>query len=276
MPPQLLLTRHLGVSLALALLAACAGNGQGLDSTGQPPVPGSGPAQPLTAGFQSLQDNVLTPICTRCHSGAAAPEGLQLDAGHSYALLVGVPSTEVPGLERVQASHPDASYLLQKLEGSPGIVGARMPLGGPYLPQSTLDLIRQWITDGAASGNPPAAASALHLAATSPPHEAVVAQAPAQIVVAFNREIDFSLVNDTTLYLERVTPEGPQRLAGQALFTLAPGNPAAVLMRPAAPLAGGTYRLRVRGSGAAALADLNAQTLDADYISEFTVEPPAP
>ncbi len=29
----------------------------------------------LTADFQSIQDNVFTPICTKCHQGAGAPEG---------------------------------------------------------------------------------------------------------------------------------------------------------------------------------------------------------
>jgi hypothetical protein len=85
--------------LSAALLAACAGNGAGLDANGQPLGSGSA-APPLTADFQSIQDNVFTPVCVRCHSGAGAPEGLQLDAAHSYALLVGVPSVEDPSFTR--------------------------------------------------------------------------------------------------------------------------------------------------------------------------------
>ena len=271
------LPRRLGVPLVAALFAGCAGNGQGLDSNGQPIGPGSTPDKPLTAEFQSIQDNVFTPICVRCHSGASAPEGLQLDAEHSYALLVGVPSTEVPALERVRAGDPDNSYLVQKLEGSSGIVGQRMPFGGPYLPQATIDVIRQWVTDGAPQGSPPAAASsAFRLAATSPPHEARMAAPPAQILVAFNREVDLSLVNNTTVYLERVTVEGAMPLPGQATFRLAPGNPAAVLLTPPVPLTRGSYRLTVRGTGPAPLADLNARALDSDYVSEFTVEDTAP
>ena len=92
---------------------------------------------------------MFTPICTRCHSGAGAPQGLQLDAGHSYALLVGVPSTEQPGVLRVKPGDPGDSYLVLKLEGAASISGVRMPFGGPYLPQSTIDVIRQWITAGA-------------------------------------------------------------------------------------------------------------------------------
>jgi len=70
-------------------------------------------------------------VCVHCHSGAGAPQGLQLDAAHSYALLVGVPSNEEPGLLRVQPGVPGSSYIALKLEGSSAIVGAQMPFGGP-------------------------------------------------------------------------------------------------------------------------------------------------
>jgi hypothetical protein len=86
-----------------------------------------------------------------CHSGAGAPEGLELDAANSYALLVGVSSNEDPGRLRVKPGSPDNSYLVLKLQGSPGIVGAQMPFGGPPLPQSTIDVVRQWITQLAVS-----------------------------------------------------------------------------------------------------------------------------
>ena len=68
------------VALGAALLAACAGNGEGLDANGQPLGSAGGTPPPLTADFQSIQDNVFTPVCVRCHSGAGAPQGLQLDA----------------------------------------------------------------------------------------------------------------------------------------------------------------------------------------------------
>ena|SRR5579863_9542144 len=258
-----------GAALAPLMLAACAGNGQGLNGNGEPSAPGAAPGSPLTADFQSIQDNVFTPICTRCHSGAAAPEGLQLDAGHSYALLVGVPSAEVPGFERVQPGDPDSSYLILKLEGASGIVGGRMPFGGPYLPQSTIDVIRQWITNGAQGAPVAASAAAFALAATSPADGALMPQAPRQLLIAFNREVDFSLLNETTVVLERDTPEGP--LAQRVNLQLARGNPRSVLIRPLAPLLPGSYRLRVRGTGPAALADVDAHLLGGDYAAEFIV-----
>ncbi len=47
--------------------------------------------------FQEIQDTIFTPVCTACHVGAGAPQGLRLDAGNSYALLVNVASAEVSG-----------------------------------------------------------------------------------------------------------------------------------------------------------------------------------
>ena len=90
----------------------------------------------MTADLQSIQDNVFTPICTACHAGASAPLGLRLDAGNSYNNLVGIPSVEVPALQRVRPGDPDNSYIIQKLEGR-AAVGGQMPLGGPPLSQAT-------------------------------------------------------------------------------------------------------------------------------------------
>jgi methionine-rich copper-binding protein CopC len=266
------LLRSGGVSLALALLAACAGNGEGLNSQGEPIVPGAPVDTPLTADFQSIQDNVFTPICVRCHSGASAPEGLQLDAEHSYALLVGVPSAEMPSLERVTPGDPDNSYLVQKIEGAPGIVGVRMPFGGPYLPQSTIDVIRQWITNGALASSAASAAAVFKLAATSPADTASVAHAPPRLVAAFSRELDFSLVNETTLTLEKLAADGTTTRIAPLAFSLANGNPATILMSPVQPLPAGTYRLSVRGTGPAALADIGGEPLARDSVIEFTVE----
>ncbi len=255
--------------MALALLGGCAGNGEGLNSQGEP-IGSGGSSAPLTADFDSIQDNVFTPICTRCHSGAAAPEGLELDATHSYALLVGVPSAEVPGLERVKPGDPDSSYLIQKLEGAAGIVGVRMPFGGPYLPQSTIDVIRQWISDGAQPSSAAAAGSArMALSALAPRDGAVLERAPAALVIAFSREPDFSLVNASTIWLERLAPEDAVPVRAQ--LAPASGNPATILLRPQTPLAAGAYRLSVRGTGPAAIADLGGTPLGADSAVRFSI-----
>jgi hypothetical protein len=61
-----------------------------------------------------------------------------------------------------------------------------MPFGGPPLPQATIDVIRQWITNGA----PNVAMASDHganfaVAASSPADQARVAGPVVQIVVAF-------------------------------------------------------------------------------------------
>ena len=143
--------RHPIAILAALVCSACAGNGDGLDQNGRPIEEGGGNGV-LTADLQSIQDNVFTPVCTACHVGAGAPMGLSLDAANSFNMLVGIPSVEVPSLQRVAPGDPDNSYIIQKLEGT-AAVGDQMPRGGPPLPSATIQVIRQWITQGA----PPAA-----------------------------------------------------------------------------------------------------------------------
>ena len=137
------------LAAAAALLAACGGgSGEGLDSNGRPIGEGGGSGGGLAPTFSSIQREVLTPRCTVCHSGAAAPAGLRLDEGSSYGLLVGVASRESGGTQRVAPGRPDDSYLVHKVEGR-AAVGARMPLGGPYLDDATIAVIREWIARGA-------------------------------------------------------------------------------------------------------------------------------
>jgi hypothetical protein len=48
----------------------------------------------------------------------------------------------------VAPGRPDDSYLVHKIEGR-AAVGARMPLGGPFLDDATIAVIRDWIARGA-------------------------------------------------------------------------------------------------------------------------------
>ncbi len=137
-----------GIVVATLALAACgAGSGEGLDQNGQPLRPPPAGLQPTLA---SIQDNVFTVTCavSGCHGGAGAQQGLRLDPGFSAGNLINVASPRDPNLIRVIPGNPDASFIIQKLEGTQTL-GDRMPDGGPYLPQSTIDVIRQWIQDGA-------------------------------------------------------------------------------------------------------------------------------
>jgi len=44
---------------------------------------------------------------------------------------------------------PDGSYLMAKLRGEEGILGARMPIGGAPLSDEELATISDWISGGA-------------------------------------------------------------------------------------------------------------------------------
>lgn len=269
--------------LLVGCAAGCAGNGDGLDQNGQS-ISGGGMGGPVTAEFQSIQDNVFTPICAKCHIGASAPEGLQLDAGHSNNLLVGVASVEQPNLLRVKPGDPDNSYLVHKIEGLSGITGGVMPLGETPLPQATIDVIRQWITAGAPNAPAAAAAQVFAVQTTAPLDKAMVKAPLARILVTFTQDVDASLVNATTITLERI---GGAELAARdadsaasggttrmsAAGVLAPANPAVLLITPSTALDPGVYRVTLRGTGGGALANMNAATLGADISFEFTVEP---
>jgi hypothetical protein len=248
-------------AFGLALLGGCAGNGAGLDQSGRPLPPGGGSGGPLTADFASIQEHVFTPICTVCHAGGGAPQGLRLDATNSYALLVGVPSTEVPSILRVKPGDPANSYLIQKLEGH-AAVGAQMPFGGPPLPDATIAVIRQWITDGAMSA--PASASGHSFAATAatPATGDVLFEAPSRVVVAFNQELDQTRIDASSVRLEMVARGGDSTARRVAVSLAVPqGNPRVLMIEPSMPLADGLYRLIVTPAPATGLSSIGGERL---------------
>ena len=114
-------------------------------------VANTAPAVTLT----QLQTEIFTPICSGCHNGSNAPGGSLpgsqnlTTAAQSFANLVNVASLEQPALMRVKPGDPANSYLVMKLEGTAGISGSRMPLGGPFLDQATIDKVKAWIASGA-------------------------------------------------------------------------------------------------------------------------------
>jgi hypothetical protein len=119
----------------------------------------AGPTPDLEPTFASIQREIFNTTdasgrqaCTSCHNARLARfnGSLNLEAGVSYAQLVNVVSSGKRGAVRVIPGDPDGSYLVQKLEGAPGIVGERMPFtGGPYLTFGQMAIIRRWIELGA-------------------------------------------------------------------------------------------------------------------------------
>jgi len=118
------------------------------------PNPVAPPPPPPVVTLAQLQTTIFTPICSGCHTGGggALPASMNLsNAAATFAALVGVPSVEQGTLQRVKPADPDNSYIVRKLEGAASITGSRMPLGGPFLDQPTIDKVRAWITAGAAN-----------------------------------------------------------------------------------------------------------------------------
>ena len=234
-------------------LAGCAGNGDGLDENGQPiPI-----APPANTDFEEIQATIFTPICTNCHIGANAPQGLRLDEANSYAMLVNVASAEVPALMRVNPGNPDASYLVQKLQGN-NAVGARMPFGGPYLPQEQIDLVRQWISAGAPAAVSPQ--NRLTVASTIPGSAEVAPAGTTRLTVIFAGDIDVSLATRETFALRN----GFDALMPLAGVHVPAGRPNVVELTLAQPLPQGSYQLEVRADGPVALADNAGHVLDGD------------
>jgi hypothetical protein len=250
-----------------SLVASACGGGDGSSS---PPV--QPPGATFGPNFSEIQSNVFSPTCatTGCHFGAGAPQGLRLDEVNSYGLLVGVASMEDPAVLRVAAGDPNNSYLIQKLEGTASS-GAQMPLNAPALEQSVIDVIRQWITDGAIDDRVPSS-SPIRITSLSPLPDSMLTAAPADVIAMFDRELDVSTVNTMTFLLEAsggdatfgdgnettITATGITTTATSATFDLS-----------GITLADDTYQVRLAGSGASIIMDLDANALDGEYSGSF-------
>jgi hypothetical protein len=287
---------HQWISIALTAtwLCACAGSGEGLDENGRPL---DDPAAPLTAEFASLQARVLTPRCTGCHAGAAAPLGLRLTEDASYAALVNASSVEQPALKRVAPGNPDASYLVQKVNGS-AAVGGRMPLGGPPLRADEIAALRQWILDGATAprGPAPADAAPAQVAAVFPLQSARVDFQPlglpaamlGPVVLAANVELDAPSLTEASVRLEASGGDGGFDEGNEVRITplnirMQSDDPAVFTVEPRGPWLHDRYRLVVTGDGTLPARDRGLHPIDGDwdlraggdYILLFDVGPEA-
>ncbi len=252
-------------TILAALLAAGCGSGDG------PLIPASGALLPE---FDSIQANVLTPICTSCHVGATAPLGLRLDEANSYALLVGRASVQQPGLLRVDPGNPDASYLIRKIEGT-AATGGRMPLGGPPLPQADIDVIRQWIAAGAQRNPAPPPAAPVRVTSLDPLPGSDVPMLPMTITAIFDRELNATSVDSNTFLVERSGGDGTFGDGNEVAVTpdsvtVPPANPQTAIfdMSSATPVAD-DYRITLVGTGGTVILDLGGNALDGEFSGSF-------
>lgn len=262
---------------ALCALAAGCGSGGGDDSSqgmGGGGNGGGGGGSMLVATFESIQQNVFSAQCEVCHTGANAPHGLRLDPASSYGLLVGVPSDQQPSLQRVEPGNPDDSYLIRKLEGT-AAVGARMPLSLPALPQSDIDVIRQWITDGALQTPEEPPTEPIRVSSMSPLPDASESTLPMNVRAMFDRELDATSVDATTFTLVRSGGDGTFGDGNDVTVTpdsvmVPQANPqTAVMDLSSVASVNDTYRVTLAGSGAAVIQDLDANALDGEFAGTF-------
>lgn len=125
-------------------------------------VLGVAPSAPLPGATISLQNDVQ-PIfdfncaTSGCHGSPTFRENLSLEEADTFETLVSplgivdVVSNQAPSLKRVQPFDSNASYLVNKIEGTAGSVGGdptQMPVGG-MLFSAEIQIIRDWIDQGA-------------------------------------------------------------------------------------------------------------------------------
>jgi hypothetical protein len=120
--------------LSLLLAAPTAGYGQGLDELS---------TDELEARVSALFERSCT--TAGCHVGPTPQMGMDLTPERFFNATVGQPSQERPDLLRVHPGKPDSSYVVMKLEGAEGIIGAQMPFTGDKLTDEEVATVRAWI-----------------------------------------------------------------------------------------------------------------------------------
>lgn len=270
--------RGLVVSSLAMGLTACGGGGGGGGGAGYTgPVGGGGGGgggAVLLPTFQSIQSQIIDPLCTTCHVGATAPLGLRLDSANAYNLLVGVPSVQVPALLRVDPGNPNDSYLIQKLEGT-AAVGGQMPLGGAPLPAADIAVVRQWIQDGAQPPPGQAPLAPIRVSSLSPlPGSAVPAQ-PMTVMAMFDREVSATSVDASTFVVERSGGDGTfddgneVAIVPDSVTVPAANVQTAVFDMSTTAMVNDTYRVTLAGTTGPTIQDLDGNNLDGEFSGSF-------
>jgi hypothetical protein len=132
------------------------GGSQGGVGAGSP-MGGGGIASSAGAGASTLScpnvpQAIFLPTCTSaaCHNSQNPMQHLDLQSPNLAARLVGVPSTEGPGL-LIDPAAPSNSVLYTKLSAAPPF-GARMPLALAPLDSEAMDCVLAWITQQVSDG----------------------------------------------------------------------------------------------------------------------------
>jgi uncharacterized membrane protein len=147
--------------MVMAGMAAASGVGGAAAVAGA--AAGGGAGSSMSSGKLSFATDVypklIRPKCSACHNDAPSFGGLAYfpgDASFAYGNLVNVPAgaaennlCKASGLMRVKPGDPEHSLMYLKLTMPP--CGSKMPPAAfSQATQEQVDLVRQWIMDGAA------------------------------------------------------------------------------------------------------------------------------
>ena len=104
--------------------------------------------QAQAVDIDDIQTDIFDGSCavSGCHNGSIGPN---LSPGVAFDNIVNISSGNF-GLDYIEPGDPANSYLLRKVDTSVGTIsGGVMPPGRPALSQSQIDLLTDWINDGA-------------------------------------------------------------------------------------------------------------------------------
>lgn len=249
-------------------LTACgAGSGEGLDATGDPvmetePEPEPEPGVTLNDLVTSIFNNSALgdQRCANCHSGGSPLGGMNLETAElAYANLVGANGDGVAAngnasFKRISPGNPDESYIILKLEGD-ARAGNQMPLGQTPLSSEQIQLVRDWIANGApqtGTGVSPTRVS--KLAITESKHE---------LHIHFSRNISSESLSDDALQLYFLEA-GEQWLASSEHFQYSiAGQIFSLTLTPPATSVEG-FVLIINAEHLSAVYDANGRLLDGD------------
>jgi hypothetical protein len=90
----------------------------------------------------------VQPVLSACHGEVCHGGAFLVPA--QLMMLVGAATRECCGRRRlIVPGQPEQSYVLDKVSGQNLCDGSRMPLGGPYLTPSQVQILSDWICEGA-------------------------------------------------------------------------------------------------------------------------------
>ncbi len=248
----------------------------GSPPTASPPPPPPPPPPPAGASFgpvfSEIQAGLFDGCAAACHSGASPPGSLDLSANASFMMLVGMPSSADPNVDRVDPGQPETSYLVQKLEG---VNGDPAHPSGSEVPQPDIDSIRGWIADGAIDDTAAPPAVPVQVSSMSPAPGTTLSAAPDTLTVGFTKNLDSSTVNSMTLELVGAGGDGEftngnEVTVSATTITVPAANPrTAVFDLTGTALGDDTYRFIVRGNGGSVVLDTDGLVLDGEFLGGF-------